>query len=342
MEKEPLFGKTLQELMTVARTLGMKPFVGKQMADWLYKKRVTSIAGMRNLSKASKEKLEAQYEVGRAPHTEVQESVDGTRKYLFPTAQKRFVEAAYIPDRERATLCVSSQAGCRWACRFCMTGRQGFSQHLSAGDILNQIFSLPEYETLTNLVYMGMGEPFDNLDNVLKSLEILTATYGSGMSPRRITVSSIGIIPAMNRFLQESDCHLAISLHTPFDHERATLMPVQKHYPISAVVENLRSFDFGRQRRISFEYIMFEGFNDTQEHLKEMAKLLHGLRCRVNLIKFHPIPDAPYQGCTKEKMEWFRDQLTQRGLTTTIRASRGEDIYAACGLLSTERPPSNS
>ncbi len=336
MEKDFLFGKTLQELKDMATSLGMKPFVGKQIADWLYKKDITSIEEMRNISKSSLEKISEKYEFGREPHSKVQESKDGTRKYLFPVVGGKFVEAAYIPDRERATLCVSSQVGCKMGCLFCMTGKQGFQSHLSVGEIVNQIKSLPEFETLTNIVYMGMGEPFDNIDNVIKSLEILTSDYGFGMSPRRITVSSIGIIPAMQRFLLESECHLAISMHTPFSQERSLMMPIESAHPIAKVVEEIKAFDMGKQRRVSFEYIMFDSVNDTMDHVKEMSRLLNGLRCRVNLIKYHTIPHTPLKGCPEEKMIWFRDQLTKKGVTTTIRSSRGEDIFAACGLLSTK------
>jgi 23S rRNA (adenine2503-C2)-methyltransferase len=218
-----------------------------------------------------------------------------------------------------------------------MTGKQGFQGQLTAGEILNQIRSLPEYKKLTNVVYMGMGEPLDNLDEVLKSIEILTSEWGYAWSPKRITVSTIGIIPALKRFIEESRAHLAISLHTPFDDERLELMPVQKTYPISKVIEEIRKYDFGRQRRNSFEYIMFKGLNDTPEHIKGITKLLNGLRCRINLIRFHPIPGFEHESPSQKTMQWFRDSLSSKGITTTIRASRGEDIYAACGMLSTNK-----
>lgn len=336
MKKQALFGKTLQELKDIAVSLGLKPFVGKQMADWLYKKNITEVSEMKNISKSTLGVISDNYIIGSVSHSKVQESKDGTKKYLFPTTNGKFVEAAYIPDKERATLCVSSQVGCKMGCLFCMTGKQGFQANLTAGEIVSQIRNLPEYEKLTNIVYMGMGEPFDNIDNVLKSLEIITSEYGLGMSSRRITVSTIGIIPGMKRFLEESDCHLAVSLHTPFDEERSQLMPIENVYPIENVLKEIRAFDLGKQRRVSFEYIMFKGVNDTLAHVKEMSKLLNGLRCRVNLIKFHPIPDTPLKGAAMETMVWFRDLLTDRGITTTIRASRGEDIFAACGLLSTK------
>ncbi len=331
-----LFGKTLPELQEITTELGLPTFTAKQIADWLYKKQVDSIDEMTNLSKVARQKLSERFEMGiTAPNSE-QASKDGTKKYLFPAGCKRFIESAYIPDRERATLCVSSQVGCKMGCLFCLTGKQGFQSQLDAGQIVNQIRSLPERDKLTNIVYMGMGEPFDNLDNVMKSLEILTADWGYAMSPRRITVSTIGIVPAMRHFIENSQCHLAVSLHSPFHEERLKLMPVENVYPATEVLDLLRSFDFGRQRRISFEYIMFRDINDTQRHVNELARMLNGLRCRMNLIRFHPIPDTPLQCSTEETIAAFRDGLMRKGIRTTIRASRGQDIFAACGMLSTK------
>jgi len=337
MKKEALYGKTLDELKSITSVLGFPGYTAKQIAEWLYKKDATDIDMMSNLSKEARALLNEKYEVGLTPHHSFQESTDGTKKYLFHVAAGKYIESAYIPERERATLCVSSQVGCKMDCAFCMTGKQGFQGQLTSGEILNQIRSLPEYKKLTNVVYMGMGEPLDNLDEVLKSLEILTADWGYAWSPKRITVSTIGIIPALKRFLEESKVHLAISMHTPFDAERLSLMPVQKTYPIEKVIEVVRNYDFGRQRRISFEYIMFKDLNDTPAHIKGLTKLLQGLRCRINLIRFHPIPGFEHKSPSTKTMNWFRDTLTSKGITTTIRASRGEDIFAACGMLSTDR-----
>jgi len=337
MEKEALYGKTLDELKEITSELGLPGFTAKQITEWLYRKDATEIDQMTNLSKKARAALNERFEIGLMPHHSFQESVDGTKKYLYKVGSGKFVEAAYIPERERATLCVSSQVGCKMDCAFCMTGKQGFQGQLTAGEILNQIRSLPEYKKLTNVVYMGMGEPLDNLDEVLKSLEILTAEWGYAWSSKRITVSTIGIIPALKRFIEESRAHLAISLHTPFDEERLSLMPIQKTYPVSKVIEVIRDYDFGRQRRISFEYIMFKGLNDTPEHIKGITKLLNGLRCRINLIRFHPIPGFEHKSPSQKTMYWFRDTLSSKGITTTIRASRGEDIYAACGMLSTDK-----
>ena len=336
MDKQPLFGLSLQKIKYVVASLALPSFTATQITDWLYKKHVSSIDEMTNLSKKARELLNEKFIVGLTAPSNVQISTDGTKKYLYPTATEKFVEAAYIPDEDRATLCVSSQIGCKMGCLFCMTGKQGFQGNLTAGEIVNQIQSLPEFENLTNIVYMGMGEPLDNLQPVLDSLEILTASWGYGWSPKRITVSTIGVIPAMQTFLKQSNAHLAVSMHTPFDDERKRIMPIQSVYGISEVVLELRKWDFSHQRRVSFEYIMFKGVNDTPRHAREIVRLLEGIRCRINLIRFHPIPDTALEGTSYNDMVEFQNMLKARGMTVTIRASRGEDIYAACGMLSTK------
>ena len=331
--RKPLIGLTLQGLREVAARCGMPAFAAKQMARRLYVNRTDSIAGMTELSKAAREKLEAHYCVGLHAPLASSESADGTVKYLFPGVGGRNVEAVYIPDGDRATLCVSSQAGCKMNCSFCMTGRQGFHGNLSAADIINQVLSVPASETLTNLVFMGMGEPMDNLAAVLDAIEVLTAPWGMAWSPKRITVSSIGKLRELKTLIETTRVHIAISLHSPYPGERARLMPVEKAYPLSAVIELLRNYDFAHQRRLSFEYIMFRGVNDDARHARELAKVLRGLDCRVNLIRFHAIPGSPLLPCSTAQMERFRDQLNADGITATIRASRGEDIMAACGML---------
>lgn len=333
----PLFGKNLDELKILSQELGLPSFTGKQIAEWIYQKDISGIAEMTNLSKKARELLSSKYSLGLQAPKDVQESVDGTKKYLFTGTTGKFIETAYIPDKERATVCVSSQVGCKMGCLFCMTGKQGFQGNLSAGEILNQYRSIPEWRKLTNIVYMGMGEPLDNLDEVLKSLEILTAPWGFAMSPRRITVSTIGITPAMLQFLENSNAHLAISLHTPFDEERRKLMPVQQVYPLQEVLSEIRSWDFGRQRRVSFEYILFKDLNDTAAHVNELSRILYGIKCRINLIRFHPIPNTPLESPSEKNILAFKEKLNAKGITTTIRASRGQDIWAACGLLSTKK-----
>lgn len=333
--RKPLLGMSLYELKEVAKTLGLPAFAGGQIAKWIYTQHVKSIDDMTNISKAGREKLKEAYVIGCMPHLHRLESKDGTVKYLFPTTSGKSVETVFIPDKDRATLCVSSQVGCKMNCLFCQTGKQGFEGSLPASDILNQIYSLPESERLTNIVFMGQGEPMDNLDNVLRATEVLTAPYGYAWSPKRITVSSVGVKNKLKHFLDESECHVAISMHSPFHEQRMQLMPAERGMSIESVVELLRNYDFSHQRRLSFEYIMFGGLNDTTEHAKEIIKLTRGLDCRVNLIRFHKIPDVDLKGCDEHKMEAFRDYLTAHGVFTTIRASRGQDIFAACGLLNT-------
>lgn len=346
---EILLGKTLTELQEVALSVGLQKFAGKQLAEWLYVRRVTSFDQMTNISLKGREALKANYCIGR--HAPVREAIsqDGTRKYLFEISANananadRFIEAVYIPDEDRATLCVSTQAGCKMGCRFCMTGTLGFHGQLSAAEILNQIFEIDQLAItnnqlpLSNLVYMGEGEPMDNIDNVLRSLEIMTASYACAWSPKRITVSTVGI-PAMKRFLDESECHLAVSLHNPFVSERAEIMPAQKIMSIAEVVALLKQYDWSHQRRVSFEYICWAGQNDSIRHAKELLRLLKGLNCRINLIRFHEgVEDIKaerhFPSSNEAQMEFLRDYLTQNGLTTTIRKSRGEDILAACGML---------
>jgi len=329
---EVLLGKTLEELQTIALRCGLKKFAGKQLADWLYVQRVSTIDAMTNLSLKARETLKQQYIVGRhAPVAEV-ESKDGTKKYLFQIGEQ-YIESVYIPDDDRATLCVSTQAGCKMRCKFCMTGTLGFHGQLSAGDILNQVFSIPESERLTNIVLMGEGEPMDNIDAVLRFLDIMTAQYAVAWSPKRLTVSSVGLLPGLKRLLEESDCHVAISLHNPFHEERTNIMPVEKTFPIEEVVHLLKQYDFSHQRRISFEYICWGGVNDSNQYADELLRLLKGLNCRINLIRYHDGGQADFPSSDENNMIRLRDYLTQKGITTTIRQSRGEDILAACGML---------
>ena len=334
---EALLGKTLAELQEAAMSVGLQKFAGKQLAEWLYVKRVSSFNQMTNISLKGREALSARYIIGRRAPVREAVSVDGTRKYLFEVGNQ-FIESVYIPEDDRATLCVSSQAGCKMGCRFCMTGTLGFHGHLSAADILNQVFEIDniavshQLSALSNLVFMGEGEPMDNLDNVLRALEIMTADYGCAWSPKRITVSTVGI-PAMKRFLEESECHLAVSMHNPFSVERKEIMPAEKMMSITDIVALLKQYDWSHQRRVSFEYICWAEQNDTPRHAKELLRLLRGLPCRINLIRFHEGVDRGFPASDEKQMEWFRDYLTDNGITTTIRKSRGEDILAACGML---------
>ena len=313
----------------------MPRFAHKQIAKWLYSRFVTDIDSMTDLSKVAREILKEHCELGLSAPLKESVSQDGTKKYLFRTSEGEYIESALIPDGERMTLCVSSQAGCKMGCKFCATGRMGFRHHLTATEIINQILYIPERDKLTNLVFMGMGEPLDNIDNLLLTLDILTAEWGMAWSPTRITVSTAGVARTLPRLLDESKVHIAVSLHNPFPEERREIMPIENSYSIREVCDILRRYDFTHQRRVSFEYIVLEGMNSSMRHIKELSRLLDGIKCRINLIRFHKIPDSPFYSPELEKIIEFRDTLTKRGIQTTLRASRGEDIEAACGLLST-------
>ena len=339
-----MLGMTPAELKAAVQELGMPAFTARQIAQWLYEKHVSEIDEMTNLSKQNRERLSEHFEVGAMAPLQCQRSKDGTVKYLFPVLTThhsplatKFVETVYIPDGERATLCVSCQVGCKMNCLFCQTGKQGWEGDLTVADILNQIYALPEAENLTNIVFMGQGEPMDNLDNVLRATEVLTADWGYAWSPKRITVSSVGVKGKLKRFLDESQCHVAISMHSPIHEQRLQLMPAENAQRIADTVELLKQYDFTHQRRCSFEYICFAGLNDQPLHAREIVRLLEGLECRVNLIRFHEIPGVDLPSSDEHRMEALRDYLTKHGVFTTIRASRGQDIFAACGLLSTMR-----
>ncbi len=340
-ERLPLIGMNLEELRNVAREGGMPAFVGKQLAEWIYGKKVTSFDQMVNISKKNRAWLEENYVIGRVNPVKHSVSSDGTIKYLFATKRGPGVEAVYIPDRDRATLCVSSQVGCKMNCYFCATGKLGFKANLSAAEIVNQFLSVPPapeighkaLQPLTNIVFMGMGEPLDNFSAVQRAIEILTAPWGLAWSPKRITVSTVGKMPELKDLLEKTQVHVAVSLHTADTADRQAMMPAQKAFPITSVIKLLRGYDFSHQRRLSFEYIMWRGVNDDIRHAEMLVKMIEGLDCRVNLIRFHAIPGVDLHPCSEERMLMFRNYLNSKGITATIRASRGEDIEGACGML---------
>ena len=334
-----LLGMDLEELKRLAISGGMPAFTGKQLADWIYKKKVSSFEIMNNISKKNREWLENNCIIGRELPTAKFKSSDGTVKYLFNGSKGKKIESVMIPDHDRATLCVSSQSGCRMNCYFCATGRSGFSGNLTAAQIINQILTVgneinsTEEDDLTNIVFMGMGEPLDNFPEVKKVIDILTSPWGLAWSPKRITVSTVGKLPQLKELLDDTKVHIAVSLHTPNASLREQMMPAQKAYPINSIIKLLKSYDFSHQRRLSFEYIMWKGINDDIEHAKALVSLIGGLDCRVNLIRFHKIPGVDLQPATEERMIMFRNFLNNHGIISTIRASRGEDIMAACGML---------
>lgn len=336
-EENYLLGLTLAEIAKEVELLKLPKFTAKQIADWIYVKRVTEIDEMTNISIRNRDILKKRFEIGVSLPIQTQVSEDGTQKLLFKTNNGKLIESVLIPDDERLTLCISSQVGCKMNCDFCMTGKMGFQDNLSVNEILNQVYSSPNSEALTNIVFMGMGEPLDNYESVMKAIEILSADYGLAWSPRRITLSTIGVTPMLERFLEESKCHLAVSLHSPIAEQRQTIMPIERKYPIEKIIDLLKKYDWSKQRRLSFEYIMFDGVNDTLIYARELVKLLSDITCRVNLIRYHAIPGSSLKTASDDAMIKFRDFLTSKGIISTIRASRGEDISAACGMLSTKK-----
>lgn len=344
-EKTPLIGLTLNELKDVALKCGMPAFVGKQLAQWIYEKRVTSFSQMANISKKNMAILEEKYCVGRKEPASKMKSSDGTVKYLFNYAPGKCIESVYIPDHDRATLCVSSQSGCKMNCYFCATGKMGFKANLTAAEIINQILSIPplpkngesEMTPLTNVVFMGMGEPLDNFKEVKRVIEILTEPWGLAWSPKRITVSTVGKMPELKDLLDQTQVHVAVSVHTADMDQRQSMMPAQKAFPLQGVMHLLSHYDFSHQRRLSLEYIMWRGVNDDMEHARRLVNLIGSLDCRVNLIRYHAIDGVDLYPCSEERMLMFRNFLNSKGITATIRASRGEDIMAACGMLATSR-----
>ncbi len=337
MTKIYLLGLNLAELTEIVTSHNFPKYTALQLAQWLYQKRVTNFEQMLNISKKVRQVLSENYEIGYHKYLQVQTSTDGTKKYLFEYPNNKYIETAYIPDEQRHTVCVSTQAGCRMGCLFCMTAKQGFKDNLNSNEILNQLYNIDESSKITNIVYMGMGEPFDNTAEVIKTINILTSEYANQMSPKRITVSTIGIIPKMEEFLTQTQAHIAVSMHNPFSEERRSIMPIENKYKIEDVVQVLKKYDFEKQRRLSFEYIMFKDFNDSPRHANALVKLLSGLSCRINLIRFHKIPNVQLDGSDTQTILNFQKKLNDKGIITTIRTSRGEDIQAACGLLSTYR-----
>jgi 23S rRNA (adenine2503-C2)-methyltransferase len=329
-----IYGKTLEELSAFITEHNYPKYMGKQLADWMYKKHTFSFAEMSNISKKIRNELESIASIDTSLPDRESRSQDGTVKYLFSYPDKGNIEAVYIPEENRHTLCISSQAGCKYNCDFCMTGKMGFKRNLSAGEIINQFQNIPERELITNIVYMGMGEPLDNYNNVIKSLEIFTSDYGFGIGNKRLTLSTIGLLPQLKDFLNIGKFRLALSLHSPFEDVRRSLMPVEKVHSFETVLNTIRSFDFNADKRFSIEYIMLKGVNDRPEDVNKLTKLLHGIPCRINLIRYHKIPGNQLQGTSDDDIEAFKYKLRQKGIQAMTRKTRGQDIEAACGMLS--------
>ena len=328
----------LSELQEDFALRGLQKFRAAQVYRWLHQRGATSFDEMTDLSKDLRVALKESFEIR---NTEIAirrvSKIDGTKKYLFRLNDGEMIESVLMKYKHGYSICISTQVGCKMGCTFCATGKSGFSRDLLPSEMISEIQTAQKDigERISNVVLMGMGEPLDNTDNVLRALEIMTSEWGFGWSPTRITLSTAGVAPELQRFLDATKVHLAVSLHNPFHEERAAIMPVERAWPIAEVAAILRRYDFTHQRRVSFEYIVMSGLNDSPRHIRELCRLLDGIKCRINLIRFHKIPGSPFFSPDDEAMIRFRDTLTAKGIQTTIRASRGEDIQAACGLLST-------
>ena len=333
------------ELSAALSEMGLPSYRAKQIYSWIHQKCALDYDEMTNLPLSLRERLKEELPLKKCTIERKQVSAeDGTVKYLFGFGGNEYAESVLMKYKYGYTICVSTQIGCKMGCSFCASTLGGYVRSLLPSEILGQIYTAQRDENIriSHIVLMGMGEPLDNLDEVLKALELLTATYGYAWSPKRITLSTVGLRKGLQRFIEENDCHLAISLHSPLTVQRAELMPAEKAFSITEMVELLKNYDFSKQRRLSFEYIVFKGLNDSQVYAKELLKLLRGLDCRVNLIRFHAIPGVDLEGADMDTMTRFRDYLTSHGLFTTIRSSRGEDIFAACGMLSTAKQEKNN
>ena len=336
---------TRDQILCLVRELGAPDYRADQIAEWLYRRRAKSLDDMTNLPKDLREKLAGHSIIRTVAPEDAGQSNDGTRKYVWPSFGGDIYESALIPEEKRLTLCVSSQAGCRIGCSFCLTARKGLRQNLSPAEILSQFGNAPERDEITHFVYMGMGEPLDNIDAVLDSLQVLTSSWGYGFSPRRVTVSTIGLLPQFERLLDETQVNVAVSLHAARREVRLPLVPSESRHPIRALVDLLHQrvehalppFTGTGRRRLSFEITMLGGVNDSTDDAADLRNLIAGIPARVNLIPWNPFPGAPFEPSPRRSILAFQSILKRAGIMTTIRESRGQDIGAACGLLAGRR-----
>lgn len=327
-----LYGLTSDEIYSLIGT-GYNFGHALKISNSIYKKRISSFSAIPGIPKELKKKLEADSSLGLFPPIASELSDDMTVKYLFISDAGKKFETVYIPNKQHNTICVSSQSGCRMGCPFCVTGNYGFHGDLTASEILNQVLSIPNADTVTHVVFMGMGEPMDNLENILKTCNILTAQWGLSISPRNITVSSVGIAPGIEKFLASSECNLTVSLFSPFFEERKRIVPVENKYPVIEIIRMMKNFHPGKKRRLSLSYVMIKDLNDTDQHLEELKNLLKGTGIRINLLPYHSIPGGKNVSSPPERMFYFKHNLVISGISASIRKSRGSDISAACGML---------
>jgi 23S rRNA (adenine2503-C2)-methyltransferase len=333
MAKVNICGSTVEEIYDLICPSGFSMNHALKISNSVYKKSASSFSEIDNIPKNLKAKLDSDASTGLFAPAKREISADGAIKYLFVNESGLMFEAVFIPEAKRNTVCVSSQSGCRMACSFCVTGKFGFHGNLTAGEIVNQVISIPEARKISHVVFMGMGEPMDNYDNVLKATKILAAEWGLALSPRNITVSSVGITPRIENFLEQSGCNLTVSLFSPFAGERAEMMPVEHKYPVNEVIRLMKNFPLRKKRRLTLSYIMIRDHNDSDSHLEGLKKLLSGSGIRVNLLPYHSHEGDSYASSPEEKLSYFKHELVTSGVSASVRKSRGKDISAACGLL---------
>ncbi len=328
---------TQDELARWLTVRGHKAFRAQQILKWVYHHRLTDVGQMSNVPLALREALAQHFLITRLTCRTHTTAADGTEKYLFTLADGRRIESVFIPSENRRTLCISSQAGCAMGCQFCATARVRPVRDLTAGEIVSQIWEVqyrrPQPEAVTNVVFMGMGEPLANYDHVVKAITILTAAWGYNLSPRRVTVSTVGLVPQMQRLLNDTPVNLTISLSATTDAVRNSLIPVNRRYPLATVLEACRSLPIASRNRMTFAYTLLDGLNDSPADAKRLVSLLHGIRAKVNLIPFNSFPGAPFAPSSRERLARFRQILLDRGIYASIRESRGQDVQAACGQL---------
>jgi 23S rRNA (adenine2503-C2)-methyltransferase len=330
-----LCGLTSDEIFRLIEPSGYTHAHAVSVANNLYKSVTSDFIQFTKIPLKLKSLLAEKTESGIFSPVHSVTSADNSVKYLFRTKEGKEFETVYIPDKKRHTVCVSTQSGCRMGCTFCVTGRYGFRGNLTAGEIVNQIISIPVADKITHVVFMGMGEPMDNLENVLKACQIINAEWGLTISSRRITVSTVGIMPAVEKFLQECDCNLTISLYSPFREERKKVIPAETKYPVRNAINLMKNYQIKNKQRFSLAYVMVDGVNDTEAHLEEIKSVLKGSAIRVNLLPYHHGVDDTNKSSSAERMQYFKHNLVISGISASIRKSRGLDIFAACGLLAT-------
>jgi 23S rRNA (adenine2503-C2)-methyltransferase len=335
MEKKNLCGLTAEEIFGIIIQGGYEFRHAVTIAHLIYKKRTADFSKFNRLPKKLLEFIDRNTATIISEPVASEVSADRSVKYLFRNRSGIQYETVYIPDGKRNTVCVSTQSGCRMGCPFCMTAKYGFHGNLAAGDILTQILGLPHAGNVTHIVFMGMGEPLDNIESVLQACRIMTAEWGMAVSPRNITISTVGIAQGVRRFLDESGCNLTLSLYSPFDEERARVIPAERKHPVSEILEIIRNYPVRKRRRLSIAYVMIREVNDTDRHLAGLIKLLKDTGIRVNLLPYHPVKDDPLSSSPEERIMVFKHNLVMSGISASVRKSRGADISAACGLLAT-------